>query len=124
MKNITKIFLLIFTFGILSSCSTSMNPVRFYNTLPNLTYTKYYNQIQANDAQKANKCKILVKSRTFVAPMGLSVKGDLRKGAKGIDEWVRMDGGNAYVILNYKWVTVDHYGSTQLQIDFDTMRCE
>jgi len=43
---------------------------------------------------------------------------------RGVDEWVELDGGNAYVLTNYKWVTVDHYGSTQLHIEFDTMLCE
>lgn len=56
--------------------------------------------------------------------MGLSTKGDLKYAAKGIDEWVKLDGGNAYVLKNYKWVTVDHNGSTQLTIEFDTMLCE
>ena len=56
--------------------------------------------------------------------MGLTVNGDLKYGAKGIDEWVELDGGNAYVLVNYKWVTVDEHGSTQLHIEFDTMLCE
>jgi len=29
-----------------------------------------------------------------------------------------------YVLVSYKWVTVDHNGSTQLHIKFDTMLCE
>jgi len=66
----------------------------------------------------------LVKGRNYVAPIGLSAKDDLRKGAKGIDEWVNVDGGNAYVLISYKWVTVDLGGSTQLHVDFDTMLCE
>jgi hypothetical protein len=34
------------------------------------------------------------------------------------------DGGNAYVLKNYQWVTVDVFGSTQLHVEFDTMLCE
>jgi hypothetical protein len=54
----------------------------------------------------------------------MSTKDDLRNGAKGIDEWVKLDGGNAYVLTNYKWVTVGNDGATQLYIEFDTLLCE
>jgi hypothetical protein len=65
----------------------------------------------------------------YTAPMGLSVKEDLRNGAKGIDEWVSLDKGNAYVVKNYKWMTVGYnskYSSTatQLYIEFDTYNCK
>lgn len=106
------------------SCSSSMTPMQVNNTLPTLTNATLYNRTQAIAAQQDNKCKVLVKNRTYVAPIGFLVKDDLRNGAKGIDEWVQMDGGNAYVLNNYKWVTVDDSGSTQLHIDFDTMLCE
>jgi hypothetical protein len=52
--------------------------------------------------------------------MGLTTMDDLKYGAKGIDEWVQLDGGNAYVLTNYKWVTIDGSGASQLQLDFDT----
>ncbi len=101
-----------------------MSPVKVDSTLPTLTKSKFISQSQAEEAMKANECKYLVKGRNYVAPIGISVKNDLKNGAKGIDEWVTLDGGNAYVLVSYKWVTVDHYGSTQLHIDFDTMLCE
>jgi hypothetical protein len=66
----------------------------------------------------------LVRGREYVAPIALTVKGDLRNAATGIDEWVKIDGGNAYVLISYKWITVDNEGSTQLHIKFDTMLCE
>ena len=66
----------------------------------------------------------MVKGRNYVAPIGFLPKDDLRNGAKGIDEWVKLDGGNSYVLTNYKWVAVDNNGSSQLHIDFDTMLCE
>jgi len=31
---------------------------------------------------------------------------------------------DTYVIINYKWVTVDHNGSTPLHLEFDTILCE
>ena len=73
---------------------------------------------------KSGGCKYLVKGRNYVAPIGLTVKNDLKNGAAGIDEWVQLDGGNAYVLKNYKWVRVDDSGATQLHIDFDTMLCK
>lgn len=101
-----------------------MTPIEVSNTLPALTKSKYITQAQADENVKNSSCKYLVKNRTYAAPMGLSTKGDLKYAAKGIDEWVKLDGGNAYVLKNYKWVTVDHNGSTQLTIEFDTMLCE
>ncbi|MDH7462606.1 hypothetical protein QEG73_15015 [Chitinophagaceae bacterium 26-R-25] len=109
---------------IITSCATSMTPMQVNNTLPTLTMSKYISQAQADENVKNGTCKYLAKNRTYAAPMGLSTKEDLRYGAKGIDEWVKLDGGNAYVLKNYRWVTVDNYGSTQLTIDFDTMICE
>ena len=109
---------------ILVSCASSMSPMEVSNTLPTLTESSFLNQTQAREAIKNNKCKLLVKERNYVAPIGFTVKDDLKNGAKGIDEWVKMDGGNTYVLINYKWVTVDDSGSTQLHIDFDTMLCE
>lgn len=109
---------------LFASCATSMTPSQINDTLPTLTKSKFLSQSQADEATKSNKCKFLVKGRSYVAPIGLSVKDDLKNGAKGIDEWVKLDGGNAYVLTNYKWVTVDDYGSTQLYIEFDTLLCE
>ena len=58
----------------------------------------------------------------------MTVKDDLRNGAKGIDEWVSLDKGNAYVVKNYKWMTVGYDSkngstATQLYIEFDTYSC-
>jgi len=101
-----------------------MTPIEVSNTLPTLTKSRFFNQTKATEAQNNNKCKLLVKGRSYVAPIGFSVKDDLKNGAKGIDEWVEMDRGNAFVLINYKWMTVDQNGSTQLHIDFDTMLCK
>ena len=122
--NFLKLIVVIMTLAILTSCATSMTPMQVNNTLPTLTKSKFISQAQAEEAVKSNGCKYLVKGRNYTAPIGLTTKDDLRNGAKGIDEWVKLDGGNAYVLNNYKWVTVDHNGSTQLHIEFDTMLCE
>jgi hypothetical protein len=74
-------------------------------------------------------CKCLTQGRSYTAPVGLTTKDDLRNGAKGIDEWVSIDGGNAYKLINFRWITIstDKYGSpnsTQLIVDFDTYICK
>lgn len=109
---------------VLASCATSMSPIEVHNTLPNLTVSKFITQSEVEKMIETNKCKFLVKNRNYVAPIGFTTKDDLKNGAKGIDEWVKLDGGNAYILKNYKWVTVDQNGSTQLYIDFDTLLCE
>lgn len=109
---------------LFSSCATSMTPTAVANTLPALTKSKFLSQAQAEEAIKGKVCKYQFKGRKYSAPMGLSVKEDLKNGAKGIDDWVKLDGGNAYVLTNYNWITVDQYGSTQLLIEFDTILCE
>ena len=108
----------------LSSCATSMTPIQVNKTLPTFTKSKFITPLEAEEFIKLNKCRCLVKGRNYAAPIGLTVKNDLKNGAKGIDEWVLIDGGNSYVINNYKWVTVGDDGATQLYIDFDTMLCE
>lgn len=111
-------------FLLATSCATSMTPRQVNITLPTLTKSKYFTQTEADENVKNGFCKYIVKNRSYVAPVGLTTKDDLKNGAKGIDEWVYLDGGNAYVLRNYKWVTVDDSGSTQLHIEFDTMLCE
>ena len=124
MVKLVKLSLLFGVCLLLASCAvflTSMTPSQVNDTLPTLTKSKFISQTQAEEAVKANRCVYLTKGRSYTAPIGLSTKADLKNGAKGIDEWVKIDGGNAYVLISYKWVTVDHYGSTQLHIEFDTM---
>lgn len=121
-KLINSIFFGVILF--ITSCATSMSPLGVNKTLPTLTKSKLISQSQAEELANTNKCKYLVKNRSYAAPMGLSTKNDLKFAAQGIDEWVLLDGGNAYVLKNYKWATVDQNGSTQLQVEFDTMLCE
>ena len=89
-----------------------------------MTQSQFISKAQADASVEAGKCRYLVRSRQYTAPIGLSVRDDVQYAARGIDEWVQLDGGNAYVLVNYNWVTVDHYGSTQLNVTFDTMICE
>src|SRR5699024_378098 len=108
----------------MSSCAlfkTSMTPMEVTNTLPTLTNSKFMTHEQAEKVINNKSGKYLVKGRNYVAPDGIGVKGDLRNAAEGIDEWVKIDGGNAYELVNYKWVVTDQDGSTQLHIKFNTI---
>jgi hypothetical protein len=100
----------LFLFGViillLSSCATSMTPMEVNNTLPTLTESKFIFQAQVEEDIKIGKCKYLVKGKKYTAPIGLTVRDDLRNGAKGLDEWVKIDDGNAYVLINFNWITV------------------
>ena len=106
-----------------TSCSilaASMSPTEVYNTLPKLTKSKFISQEEV----KNSNCKYLVKGRSYTSPSGITVKNDLKNGAKGIDDWVKLDGGNTYVLTSYKWVVVGNNGDTQLHVEFDTLLCE
>ncbi|QBR13234.1 hypothetical protein [Sphingobacterium sp. CZ-2] len=118
LLKITGIFLL------MTSCATYMSPTEISNTLPSLTKATFYSSIDAAEAVKTSNCRVLVENRKYLAPVGLTRIGDLRNGARGIDEWVRLDGGNAYSLKSYQWQTVNDKGESQLQLEFTTMVCE
>jgi hypothetical protein len=73
----------------LAGCS-SKTPIRVNETLRTLAKSKFVSQSQAYADVEPNNCKLLIKSRTYVAPMGLSSKNDLKNAARGIDEWVHL----------------------------------
>lgn len=107
----------------LVSCR-ALTPIEFSETLPKFTESKFFNLSFADNLLAADNCTILVNSRTYVAPVGITSKNDIKNAARGIDEWVKLDGGNAYRLINYKWVTIDENGTSQLHIEFDTMKCK
>jgi hypothetical protein len=97
-----------------------MTPIEVNQTLPTLTKSTYLTGEQTQDP----KYKCLFRGKNYAAPVGLSVKDDLRNAAEGIDQWVSLEGGNAYKLTNFRWITIstDKYGSptsTQLIVDFD-----
>jgi len=126
MIKITKLALYLGVVLFFISCATSMTPIEVNNTLPTLTQSRFISQVQAEEDVQAHICRYLVKGRTYVAPIGFTVKDDLKNGAKGIDEWVKLDGGNAYVLTNFRWVTVavGKDAATQLYLEFDTLLYE
>jgi hypothetical protein len=123
MNRPTFLILILSTTITLISCA-SLTPAQVNSTLPTLTKSKYFTQTQADEAVRTQKCKYLVKGRKYSASVQMTAQGDLRKGAQGIDEWVRLDGGNAYVLVNFTWVAIDDLGTSQLHLEFHTMLCE
>jgi hypothetical protein len=127
MRN--QLFLVVIVVLLASSCATSMTPIEVNNILPTLTESKFISQAQAEEDIKIGRCRSLVRGRKYTAPIGLTVNDDLRNGAKGIDEWVKIDGGNAYILTSFNWVTVaidpkTNAQTTQLHMEFDTILYE
>ena len=123
MKRVLLFIPVMIIFILLMSCG-SMTPATFYNSLPNETKSKFYSTIDAKKATEEGRCTYLVRGRSYLAPIGFTTYDDVRNAAIGIDEWVTIDGGNAYSLNNFKWNTVDVDGTTQLYVEFDTMLCE
>jgi hypothetical protein len=109
---------------VVSGCATSMTPSQFNEALPKATKSQFYGRVAANEAVTSGKCQILVGGRKYTSPIGLTVQEDLKNGAVGIDEWVKADGGNAYSVANFEWISVGDQGATQLVVHFDTMSCK
>lgn len=109
---------------LVAGCATSMTPSQFNDRLPKETASKFHDRIEASRAISTGQCRLLVGGRKYASPMGLTVSGDLKNGALGIDEWVKADGGNAYSVSNFEWISVGDEGGAQLTVYFDTLRCE
>lgn len=114
-------------FSVLSisffSCQSSYTPAKMNKVLPEYTKSKSVFQSDIDSLISTGKCKYITKGRSYAAPVGFTAKKDLKNAAKGIDEWVELDKGNSYVLTNYKWIPIDNLGSTQLNVDFDTLNC-
>ena len=109
-----------------SGCATSMTPSQFGKSFPQSTNSKFYEKLTARAAISANECSFLVENRKYIAPIGITLQGDVENGAVGVDEWVKADKGNAYTINNYEWISVpigNDY-ATQLIVYFDTLLCK
>jgi len=106
------------------SCATSMTPSQFLEKFPTSTSSKFYDRPSANETISNGECRLLVNGRKYTSPIGFTVDGDLRNGAAGVDEWVRADSGNAYILNNFEWISVGDQGITQLIVYFDTLLCK
>lgn len=109
---------------MIASCATSMTPSQFNAEFPKATSSKFYDRKSSREAISREECKLLSEGRKYTSPIGLTVHGDLENGALGVDEWVKADGGNAYALNNFEWISVGDRGATQLVVYFDTMLCK
>lgn len=109
-----------------SGCATSMTPSQFNENFPRATNSKFYDKAASNLAVSAGECKVLVENRKYTAPIGLTLSGDVKNGAVGVDEWVKADKGNSYSINSYEWITIPIKDSaaTQLIVYFNTLLCK
>ena len=100
-----------------------MSPTTFINEFPKATHNKYIAKSESKIVIANGSCKTLVENRKYVAPIGLTVHGDVSNAANGVDEWVTADKGNAYIVNNFEWISVGNEGNTQLIIYFNTLYC-
>lgn len=109
---------------MLAGCVTAMSAQQFYTEFPKATGARYLTGAEAIEAQEDGRCKA-IDDHVYNAPIGMTVQGDVRAGAEGIDGIVANDGGNSYRITNFSWLPVgDGSGATQLRVVFDTMLCD
>ena len=120
---ISKIAALTLSFAFFG-CATSMAPSQFLQELTRATKSKLYSRPLGDEAIASGRCSLLVRNRKYTAPIGFTVDDDLQNGAAGVDEWVRADGGNGYILNNFEWVSIGDQGVTQLLVYFDTVTCK
>jgi hypothetical protein len=96
-----RMFPVMIAFAIVS-CATSMTPSEFAEAFPKSTKSRSYDRARASEAIRDGSCKLQVAGRKYTAPIGFVLTDDMRYGAVGVDEWVRIDGGNAYAINNFE----------------------
>lgn len=109
---------------VISGCATSMAPSQFNESFPQATNSKFYSKTSSNEAISNGECKLLVENRKYTSPIGLTLSGDIKNGAVGVDEWVKEDKGNSYAVNNFEWISVGNDSSTQLIIYFNTLLCK
>ena len=92
--NITYLVFSVACFGTLAGCATAMPASQFYTEFPAATHSLYLNGADALAASIDGTCIKLGEHR-YAAPIGLTVRDDLRNGAEGVDAIVSNEGGNA-----------------------------
>jgi len=105
----------------ISGCAMQMPADQFYSEFPMATESTYLTGAMAGKALLSGNCVVL-DSHSYKAPVAMTAGGDVKNGALGVDTIVRNDGGNAYRISNHAWNLLSN-GSSQLQVDFDTLLC-
>ena len=78
-----------------------MSPKEFMEKFPHATKAEFYTLTDAHNAEIRGTCRVLVKNRSYTAPLGLTVDDDLENGARGVDEWIYSDGGDAFILKDF-----------------------
>ncbi len=109
---------------MMAGCVTAMSAQQFYTEFPKASSTRYLTGAEAIEATQEGSCR-MIDDHVYNAPIGMTVQGDVRSGAEGVDGVVANDGGNAYRITNFSWLPVgDGSGATQLRLEFETLSCD
>ncbi len=121
MQNYLKLSLLVFVLSFVISCGVSLLPSEVTTLLSKSTVAKSISKAQVEEDLQTNKCKLLVKGRSYNSRSGFTAAADIKNAAIGIDDWVKIDGENSYAVITYKWIPIDENGGTQLYVEFDTL---
>lgn len=116
-----KLFLLVLIVA-LGSCASLHTPSKFLEYLSKNTKNIMISERIMNRYVSEQQCQLIKASRYYIVPMKFSEKNDIKSAAIGIDDWLKIDGGNAFVLKNYNWRNVD-IGAKQLEVIFDTYQC-
>lgn len=126
---VSALFLMLFS-GCNRYWFNPPSPMQFNREFNELTISIMYSKAEAKLAVASKKCRYL-ELRDYYSGVWLNGLEDMKRGAIGVDEWVSLDGGNAFSLESYRWVPVgvsvyDGTGgtSTELKIEFYTMLCE
>lgn len=129
MKKLISVFVsfpLLILITALSSCQTvspprlRAEPAEFFNYVPKLTLSTYYEDSQITAALSEQKCK-LIKTQSIFAEVGSTVIQDMRNGASSIDQAVIGNSGNSYTVDRFEWVDIPT--GTQLTIQITILNC-
>ncbi len=86
------------------------------------TETRQIPMSYALDAIDSDVCRELSVQK-IQGQAGISVGHDLQMLAEEIDSTVYFNGGNAYVVHDWLWITVDSYGSTAPLLRISVLDC-
>jgi hypothetical protein len=95
-------------------------PAEFYNYVPKLTLSTYYEDSKITAALSEKSCKLL-KTQSILAEVGSTVIQDMRNGASSIDQAVIGNSGNSYTVDRFEWVDIPT--GTQLTIQITILNC-
>lgn len=92
-----------------------------------LINSRKYSKADSKLALASKKCSYL-ELRYYYSGARLNELEDMKNGAIAVNEWVSLDGGNAFSLESYRWgpAGVSVYGgiSIELKIESYTISCD